>query len=136
MKLLPEKPAKKQQSPLPKINFMNRKHKILSRKRRHKRVRAKVSGTSKMPRVAVFKSASHIYVQAVDDTKGKTILFANDLKTKDKNKTKKSLKVGEALGELMKKEGITKALFDRGGFKYHGRVKALAEGLRSAGIKI
>ncbi len=115
------------------------KQKKLHRQRRHNRVRAKISGTSKVPRVAVFKSAKHIYAQAVDDTKGKTILSANDLKTKasvEKNKTKKALKVGETLGELLKKEGIEKALFDRGGFKYHGRIKALAEGLRSAGIKI
>lgn len=115
---------------------MNRKQKALNRKRRHNRVRAKISGTSKVLRVAVFKSAKHVYAQAVDDANGKTIFSASDLKTKEKNKTKKSLKVGEVLGGLMKKEGITKAIFDRGGFKYHGRVKALAEGLRSAGVKI
>ena len=112
------------------------KKKLLNRKRRHNRVRAKISGSAKIPRVSVFKSARHVYAQAIDDDSGKTIFSANDVKIKEKNKTGRSLKVGENLGELMKKNGIKKALFDRGGFNYHGRVKALAEGLRSAGIKI
>ena len=112
------------------------KQKLQKRKRRHSRVRAKISGSAEVPRVSVFRSSRHIYAQAIDDASSKTVFSANDAKIKEKNKTKKAAKVGENLGELMKKNGVKKALFDRGGFSYHGRVKAVAEGLRSAGIKI
>lgn len=130
---------------------MNEKLKLTARKRRHKRVRAKIIGTKETPRISVFKSGRHIYIQAVDDEAGRTIFSMNDVETKsrrleksgprpkasgEKNKTGKSLDVGRALGEALKKGGISKAVFDRGGFKYHGRVKSLAEGLRESGIKI
>ena len=109
---------------------------------RHKRVRAKITGTSKRPRVAVFKSNQYVYAQVIDDKTGKTLVSVSDYggkKAKAKTKDKKSegaSKVGEALAEKMKKAGITEAVFDRGGFKFHGRVKAVAEGLKKGGIKI
>lgn len=112
------------------------KQKIIHRKRRHKRVRSKIRGAAEAPRISVFRSSKHLYAQAIDDATGKTLFFAGDFKMKEKNKIKKSLKVGKMLGEAMKKAGMAKAIFDRGGFKYHGRVKTLAEGLRNAGIKI
>lgn len=115
---------------------MNSKQKLRGRKRRHARVRSKLSGTSKVPRISVFRSVKHIYAQAVDDTKKTTLFSASDKSLKEKDKTKKSFKVGQLLGGLVKKEGFSKVLFDRGGFKYHGRVKALAEGLRDAGLKL
>lgn len=114
---------------------MANKQKRFNRQRRHRRVRAKTSGTAKVPRVAVFRSAKHIYAQAIDDREGVTIFSVSDKKIKEKGKAKKALKAGQQLGELIKKAGISSILFDRGGFKYHGRVKALADGLRSAGLR-
>ncbi len=109
---------------------------------RHKRVRAKIQGSSKRPRVAVFKSNQHIYVQVIDDEVGRTLLNVSNYggkKSKTKTKTKKSeeaSRVGEVLAEKMNGMGITEAVFDRGGFKFHGRVKAVADGLKKGGIKI
>ena len=111
------------------------KKKRKDRIKRHKRVRAKIGGTKEVPRISVFRSAKHIYAQVVDDQAGRTSFLINDVKLKEPNKTKSSLRTGELLGEELKKKGIDKIVFDRGGFKYHGRVKALADGLRSAGIK-
>lgn len=116
----------------------NIKKKRKDRIRRHKRVRAKIIGTKEIPRVAVFRSAKYIYAQVVDDKLGRSSFSLNNIKTKakkDENKTKSSLQTGQLLGEELKKKGIDKIIFDRGGFKYHGRVKALADGLREAGIK-
>jgi len=113
------------------------------RKRRHKKVRAKIFGTSKVPRLCIFKSSKHIYTQLIDDEKGKTILSSDDLKLK-KTKTKVSSsagkvglaqQVGKVIAEKACKKGIKKVVFDRGGYKYHGRVKALAEGAREGGLK-
>jgi large subunit ribosomal protein L18 len=112
------------------------KQKRIHRQRRHHRVRAKITGSAELPRVAVFRSLKYIYSQVIDDAKGKTICSINDLKIKEKNKTARSFRAGEMLGELVKKKNISKVLFDRGGFKYHGRVKALAEGLRKSGIQL
>ena len=109
---------------------------------RHKRVRAKITGTSKRPRVAVFKSNQYVYTQVIDDKTGKTLASVSDYggkKSKSKIKDKKTegaSRVGEALAEKMKKAGIVEAVFDRGGFKFHGRVKAVADGLKKGGIKI
>ena len=115
------------------------------RKRRHKRVRAKIFGTSKVPRLCIFKSNKYIYIQLIDDQKGKTVLSSNDLKLKKtKTKTKTSSwsgkvglarEVGKIIAEKAVKKGIKKIVFDRGGYKYHGRVKALAEGAREGGLK-
>lgn len=111
------------------------KKKRADRLQRHKRVRAKIVGTKEVPRVSVFRSAKHVYVQVIDDLAGKTLFSVSDVELKEVDKTKKSLRAGESLGEMIKGKGIVKIVFDRGGFRYHGRVKALAEGLRSAGIK-
>lgn len=106
---------------------------------RHKRVRAKVSGTAERPRVSVFKSNKHIFVQFIDDKDRRTILSSKIIsgsKSKIKeSKTDKAAKIGEMLAEKAKESGIKEIIFDRGGFKYHGRVKAVAEGLRKGGLK-
>jgi len=106
---------------------------------RHRRVRAKIFGTAKRPRVSVFKSNKHIFVQLIDDEAGKTILsskvvFAKRSKIKG-NKIDKAGEVGKIVAEKAKTAGINAVVFDRGGYKYHGRIKALAEGLRAGGLK-
>ncbi|HEY4484619.1 MAG TPA: 50S ribosomal protein L18 [Candidatus Paceibacterota bacterium] len=116
--------------------MIKKTNKIIQRRKRHIRVRAKISGTEKVLRISVFRSAKHVYAQAINDTIGKTVFSVSDNDMKEKNKIKKSFTAGEVLGQAIKKEGISKVLFDRGGFKYHGRVKALADGLRSAGLKL
>lgn len=141
------------------------------RYQRHKRVRAKISGTSKVPRLCVFKSGKYIYAQLIDDEKGHTLIEASDLKIKPKTKKrpsegpkgklgrvvgglesvktsegkeekkvlsgKKALayEVGKSIAEKAIKKKIKKIVFDRGGYKYHGRVKALAEGAREGGLQ-
>lgn len=111
------------------------KKKRTDRVKRHKRVRAKIFGTKEVPRISVFRSSKHIYAQVVDDAAGKTLFSKSDADFKETKKIKKAERVGELLGEIIKNKSIAKVVFDRGGFKYHGRVKALAEGLRKAGIK-
>ncbi|MFN3301535.1 MAG: 50S ribosomal protein L18 [Patescibacteria group bacterium] len=116
--------------------------KVFKRYRRHKRVRAKVFGTKDRPRLSVFRSLKHIYAQIIDDEKGHTLVSASDfdLKSKIKKEKKKPTKVEIAyqVGELIAKKAlekkIKKVVFDRGGYKYHGRVKALAEGARKKGL--
>jgi len=110
--------------------------KQLKRKRRHKRVRAKVSGTGKLPRLSVFRSGKHIYAQLIDDQKGKTIIEANDQKLKGKSsKIDKAKEIGKTIAKKALAGKIEKVVFDRGGYKYHGRIKALAEGAREGGLK-
>ena len=105
------------------------------------RIRMKVQGTASRPRLAVFRSLKHIYVQAIDDSTGVTLASASssnaDIKAKSPNggNISAAKQVGEAIGQLLKKAGVEQAVFDRGGFVYHGRVKALAEAAREAGIK-
>ncbi len=117
---------------------MNRqKQKIAKRVRRHTRVRAKVSGTAKRPRLAVFRANQHIYAQLINDATGKTLAASSSLaivagKT---NKTDIATKVGEDIAKKAADLKITEVVFDRGGFLYHGRVKALAEAARTAGLK-
>jgi len=119
--------------------------------RRHKRVRAKIKGTSKVPRLCVFRSNKHIYAQIIDDEKGKTILSSSSFglkKSKTKRKTKESkekesrsakiagaYEVGKLVAKKALEKKIEKVVFDRGGYKYHGRVRALAEGAREGGLK-
>jgi large subunit ribosomal protein L18 len=98
--------------------------------RRHNRIRAKVIGTDKMPRLCVFKSNQHIYAQIIDDTKGKTIVHASGAK-----KAKVAFEVGKEIAKLAIEKKIKKIVFDRGGFKYHGRIRALADGAREAGLQ-
>lgn len=114
---------------------MNRKSKQLNRTKRHKKVRAKVSGTAFRPRIAVFKSNQYVYAQVVDDESGKTLLSVSDVKAKGGRKSEKALEIGESLAAKMKEKGFAEAVFDRGGFKFHGRIKAVADGLRKGGIK-
>jgi large subunit ribosomal protein L18 len=102
---------------------------------RKRRVRAKISGTAEVPRLAVRASVSHIEAQVIDDTRGVTIVAASDLKIKEKmTKMQKAEKVGAEVAELAKKAGIKKIVFDRGAKLYHGRVKALAESARKGGL--
>ena len=112
------------------------KHKS-AKERRRRRVRAKVRGTAERPRVSVFRSLRHIYAQIIDDTRGVTLAAASDLKLnqKDLSKTKIAYAVGLELAKRARKQGIKKVVFDRGPYKYHGRVKALAEGLREGGLE-
>jgi large subunit ribosomal protein L18 len=115
------------------INVTKRANRI----RRHARVRAKISGTAERPRVAVFKSNTHLYAQAIDDTTSKTIAAVNAAQAAKKGtKTERAKVVGTKLAELLTKAGIKVAVFDVSGFKYHGRVKAVAEGLREGGITV
>jgi large subunit ribosomal protein L18 len=111
------------------------------RVRRHRRLRKRVSGTTQKPRLCIFRSNLHIYAQVIDDEAGHTIVSAS---TKDKDarstitdgqKTEQSKMVGQILAERALQAGITQVVFDRGGYKYHGRIKALADGAREAGLK-
>ncbi len=108
------------------------------RARRKRRIRKKLSGNGERPRVSVFRSAKHIYVQAIDDSKGATVVTVSTL-TKgfsvEGNKTDEAKAVGAALAKALKEKGIEQVVFDRNGYLYHGRVKALAEGAREAGLK-
>lgn len=110
--------------------------KVISRKRRHAKVRSQVSGTAALPRLAIFRSNTSIYAQLIDDVAGKTLCSASSLQLKDKaTKTEIAAKVGADIAKKAKKEKITQVVFDRGGFKYHGRVKALADAAREAGLQ-
>lgn len=105
------------------------------RAHKHKRMRFHVSGTTERPRLAVFRSAKHIYAQIIDDTKGVTLVSASTLNTEVSGSKSEAAKlVGMAIGKKALENNITKVVFDRGGFIYHGRVKALAEGAREAGL--
>lgn len=104
------------------------------RTRRHRRIRAKVSGTAERPRLALFKSNSFIYAQIIDDTKGITLAAASDMGLKGKTKTERAKLAGEALAKVAKGKGLGAVVFDRGGFIYTGRVRAFAEGAREGGL--
>jgi large subunit ribosomal protein L18 len=107
------------------------------RAKRHARIRAKVSGTAERPRVCVFKSSQHLCVQVVDDVAHRTVLSAGKPAKKVKGtKTEQAKAIGTSLAKEMKGKGIERAVFDAGGFKYHGRVQAVAEGLREGGIAV
>jgi len=113
----------------------------VARKRRHHRIRMKLSGTSQRPRLNVFRSLEHIYVQAIDDVAGHTLVSAStvdkELAASLAGKTKKeqATLVGKAVAERAAAAGITEVVFDRGGYLYHGRIKALADGAREGGLK-
>lgn len=111
--------------------------KVEARTRRHARVRKKVSGTSARPRLAVFRSNKHIYGQLIDDLSGSTLVAASTLEAKaGGSKTDAAKAVGALLGQKAVAAGITEAVFDRGGNRYHGRVASLADGAREAGLKV
>ncbi len=116
------------------------KGKAVARQRRHMRLRKKISGTAEQPRLVVFRSNRHMEAQLVDDTKGVTLASASTL-TKDfqgfkGTKTEAAKKVGSLIAERAKKAGISKAVFDRGGNMFHGRVAAVAEGAREGGLEL
>ena len=104
------------------------------RTRRHFRVRKKVNGTSERPRLVIYRSLKHIYAQLVDDDKQHTLMTVTDAGFEGK-KTAKSTEVGKRIAEKAKEAGVTKVVFDRGGYKYHGRVKAVADGAREGGLE-
>jgi large subunit ribosomal protein L18 len=111
-----------------------------SRTRRKRRIRKKVNGSAERPRVSVFRSSKHIYVQAIDDARAVTLATVSTLSTDvkpglDGTKTDEAKAVGAALAKVLKDKGIDSIVFDRNGYLYHGRVKALAEGAREAGLK-
>ena len=107
-----------------------------ARQRRHRRVRGKISGTAERPRLAVFRSNRGIFAQLIDDDAGRTLASASwlALKAKSGNKTEQASEVGKALAAAAVQAGINTCVFDRGGYLYHGRVKALAEGAREGGL--
>jgi large subunit ribosomal protein L18 len=113
----------------------------LARKRRHRRVRAKIAGTASRPRLCVFRSLSHIYAQVIDDDKGHTLVTASTLDPEikgsadSKTKSAKAELTGSLVAKRALSKGVEQVVFDRGGYKYHGRVKALAEAARQAGLK-
>jgi large subunit ribosomal protein L18 len=107
----------------------------ISRQRRHLRVRKKVSGTPERPRLVVHRSDKHIYAQLVDDVAGRTIATVSDLRIKAGKKSDRAAEVGKQVAVVAKDKGITRVVFDRGGYKYHGRVKAVADGAREGGLE-
>ncbi len=112
-----------------------------ARQRRHRRIRRKISGTSEVPRLNVFRSGDHIYAQVIDDVAGRTLVSASTLDKQlgsgldGKNKKEQSTVVGKAVAERALSAGIKRIVFDRGGYLYHGRVKALADGAREGGLE-
>jgi large subunit ribosomal protein L18 len=110
------------------------------RARRHLRVRKKVTGSAIRPRLVVNRSARHMFAQIVDDTVGRTLAAAStldaDVRAVDGDKTAKARRMGELLAQRAKEAGIAAVVFDRGGYRYHGRVAALADGAREGGLKL
>jgi large subunit ribosomal protein L18 len=106
--------------------------------KRKARVRAKVRGTAERPRLTIYRSNKHTYLQAIDDQAGKTIASSNDkvIKAKSGTKTELAQKAAEALSAALQKAGVTKVVIDRGPYKYHGRIKAIAEAARAAGLEV
>jgi large subunit ribosomal protein L18 len=116
------------------------KEKVLARQRRHARVRERVSGTPDRPRMCVFRSLKHIHAQVIDDTQGYTLVSASTLDAEvrsqlnDKDKAAQAAVVGEVLAKRALEAGIRQVVFDRGGYRYHGRVKSLADAARKSGL--
>ncbi len=108
------------------------------REKRHERVRLRLAGTSERPRLAVFRSVKQIYAQVIDDTSGRTLASASSLERELRGsggtKTDRARSVGTLVAERARKAGVERVVFDRAGFRYHGRVKSLAEGAREAGL--
>ncbi len=119
---------------------MHRDKKVTGRKRRHKRIRKHISGNAQRPRLVVFRSSRHIYVQAIDDIAGQTLFSVSSNDPALRKKTsggniEGAKEIGKALAEKAKAAKINEVVFDRGGYLYHGRVKALADAAREAGLK-
>lgn len=119
---------------------MAKESRLEARRRRHARVRRKVVGTAERPRLSVFRSTQHLYVQVIDDTAGRTLVSASTLDAKLRDEIgnmdvhEQAKAVGRAIAERAKAAGIEHVVFDRGGYPYHGRVKAVADGSREAGL--
>lgn len=117
------------------------KKKYLARKTRQRRARGKISGTSQRPRLNIYRSLNNIYVQVIDDVAGKTLVSASTIdkevvtQLEGKSKVDAARLVGKIAGERAKQAGIAQVVFDRGGYRYHGRVAAVAEGAREAGLE-
>jgi len=105
------------------------------RQRIHNRIRAKLSGTGERPRLNVYRSLNNIYVQLIDDEKGVTLVSASTIKLKTGGNVAAAREIGKTVAELAVEKGIKKVVFDRGGFLYHGRIKALADAAREAGLE-
>jgi large subunit ribosomal protein L18 len=118
---------------------MNSAKTIDGRRRRHLRVRKKIRGTAARPRLAVFRSNKHIYAQVIDDVAGRTVASASTMEPSERGDGSGTVaaarSVGERLGARAKDAGVESVVFDRGGFKYHGRIAAVADGARSAGLE-
>jgi large subunit ribosomal protein L18 len=108
--------------------------KTYHRMRRHNRIRAKVSGTKAIPRLAVFRSSHHVTAQLIDDTEGKTLAYSSDLTVKKGTKMERAIAVGKEIAAKAKEAKVSKVVFDRGGFLYAGRVKVLADAAREGGL--
>jgi large subunit ribosomal protein L18 len=137
--LIEKSKIKNQQSKIEGNKMAKTNPKSVARAKRLMRVRKKISGTAERPRLRVFKSAKHIYAQIIDDVAGHTLAAISTL-NKDLDlaeaagKVAKARKVGMALADLAKQKGIEKVVFDRGGFLYHGRIKAVSDGAREGGL--
>ena len=113
----------------------NTKHNANLRIKRKKRIRKKVVGTEARPRLTVYRSAKHLYAQVIDDSAGKTVASVHSFKSSSRAGKDECSQLGKALAELCKQKQISKVVFDKNGFAYHGRVKAFADGVREGGIQ-
>jgi large subunit ribosomal protein L18 len=113
--------------------IQNKRNEI--RRRIHSRIRAKLAGTTERPRLNVYRSLNHIYAQVIDDQKGETLISASSIKLKTGGNVAAAKEIGKAIAEKAVEKGIKKVVFDRGGFLYHGRIKALADAAREAGLE-
>jgi large subunit ribosomal protein L18 len=105
------------------------------RQRIHQRIRRKLAGTAERPRLNVYRSLNHIYAQVIDDQKGETLVSASSIKMKTGGNVAAAKEIGKVVADLAVQQGIKKVVFDRGGYLYHGRVKALADAARAAGLE-
>ena len=116
--------------------MIKRQDRKVNRSKRHRRVRVHVAGTSQRPRLAVFRSLNHLYAQLIDDGASRTVAAASTVELKAKgNGMTQAMEVGKAIAAKAKAAGVNQAVFDRGGFLYHGRIKALADAAREAGLE-
>lgn len=117
------------------------KKRLVVRAKKKRKIRENIEGTEHCPRVSVYRSSKHIYVQVIDDAQGKTLCAASTVEKGAQKKEKNggniasAIKIGESIGKKLEKIGVKKIVFDRNGFFYHGRIKSLSDGIRSTGIK-
>ena len=118
-----------------RIKLIIMQKKQIKRIRIHNRIRAKINGTKERPRLCVFKSGKHVYAQLIDDHNGEVLVAVSDMKIKKGKKVEHSLEVGKLIAKEAIAKKIEKVVFDRGGFVFHGRIKAVADGAREGGLK-